>query len=104
MRRNSGFSHVPEMYSDPDAAVGFTLAEAHLEPAAPGSVEAALTDAGLADRIASTNLRDAPRDNQGEPLLNGIRFQSSHPSTPVPEAFDAVLAVPTVARDRTVRF
>ncbi|GLX01732.1 hypothetical protein Misp02_58180 [Microtetraspora sp. NBRC 16547] len=96
--------HVPEMYPDPDAAVGFTLAEAHLEPAAPGSVEAALTDAGLADRITLTNLRHAPRDTQGAPLLNGIRFQSSHLSTPVPEAFDAVLAVPTVTRDRTVRF
>ncbi|MFF9403435.1 erythromycin esterase family protein [Streptomyces sp. NPDC014744] len=96
--------HVPEMHADPEAAVGFTLAEAHLEPAAPGSVEAALTDAGLADRITLTDLRHAPRDEQGAPLLNGIRFQSSHLSTPVPEAFDAVLAVPTVTRDRTVRF
>jgi len=96
--------HVPEMYPDPDAAVGFTLAEAQLGPAAPGSVEAALTDAGLADRITLTDLRHAPRDTQGAPLLNGIRFQSSHLSTPVPEAFDAVLAVPTVTRDRTVRF
>ncbi|GHF53623.1 MULTISPECIES: hypothetical protein [Streptomyces] len=61
-------------------------------------------DAGLADRIALTDLRHAPRDEQGVPLLNGIRFQSSHLSTPVPEAFDAVLAVPTVTRDRTVRF
>ncbi|GGV95983.1 hypothetical protein GCM10015535_64670 [Streptomyces gelaticus] len=93
---------MPEMHPDPDAAVG--LAEAHLEPAAPSSVEAALTDAGLADRITLTNLRHAPRDTQGAPLLDGVRFQSSHPSTPVPEAFDAVLAVPTVTRDRTVRF
>ncbi|MFF9321513.1 erythromycin esterase family protein [Streptomyces sp. NPDC014735] len=96
--------HVPEMHPDPEAAVGFTLAEAHLEPAVPGSVEAALTDAGLADRITLTDLRHAPCDEQGAPLLNGIRFQSSHLSTPVPEAFDAVLAVPTVTRDRTVRF
>ncbi|ARF56575.1 erythromycin esterase family protein [Streptomyces gilvosporeus] len=96
--------HVPEMYPDPSAAVGFTVAEAGLEPAEPGSVEAALADAGLADRITLTDLRHAPRDAQGAPLLNGIRFQSSHLSTPVPEAFDAVLAVPTVTRDRTVRF
>ncbi|MFJ9855037.1 erythromycin esterase family protein [Streptomyces sp. NPDC101150] len=97
-------SHVPEMYPDQSAAVGFTLAEASLGPAEPGSVEAALTDAGLADRITLTDLRHAPRDEQGAPLLNGIRFQSSHLSTPVPEAFDAVLAVPTVTRDRTVHF
>ncbi|MFI0716394.1 erythromycin esterase family protein [Streptomyces inhibens] len=96
--------HVPEMYPDQSAAVGFTLAEAHLEPAEPGSIEAALTDAGLADRITLTDLRHTPRDAQGAPLLNGIRFQSSHLSTPVPEAFDAVFAVPTVTRDRTVRF
>ncbi len=96
--------HVPEMYPDQSAAVGFTLAEAHLQPAEPGSVEAALTDAGLADRITLTDLRDAPRDTQGAPLLNSIRSQSSALSTPVPEAFDALLAVPTVTRDRTVRF
>ncbi|WP_244943649.1 erythromycin esterase family protein [Streptomyces inhibens] len=96
--------HVPEMYPDQSAAVGFTLTEAHLEPAEPGGVEAALTDAGLADRITLTDLRHTPRDAQGAPLLNGIRFQSSHLSTPVPEAFDAVIAVPTVTRDRTVRF
>lgn len=34
----------------------------------------------------------------------GIRSQSSMLSTPVPAAFDAVLAVPTVTRHRTVRF
>lgn len=96
--------HVPETYPDQSAAVGFTLAEAHLDPAEPGGVEAALTDAGLADRITLTDLRHTPRDAQGAPLLNGIRFQYSHLSTPVPEAFDAVIAVPTVTRDRTVRF
>ncbi|MFC9219269.1 erythromycin esterase family protein [Streptomyces hygroscopicus] len=96
--------HVPEMYPDQSAAVGFTLAEARLRPAEPGSVEAALTDAGLADRITLTNLRHAPRDAQGAPLLNNIRSQSSVLSTPVSEAFDAVLAVPTVTRDRTVHF
>ncbi|WP_411143401.1 erythromycin esterase family protein [Streptomyces sp. x-80] len=96
--------HVPEMYPDQSAAVGFTLAEADLEPAGPGSVEAALTDAGLADRITLTDLRHAPRDAQGVPLLNAIRSQSSTLSTQVPAAFDAVLAVPTVTRDRTVPF
>ncbi|AXE76476.1 erythromycin esterase family protein [Streptomyces atratus] len=96
--------HVPEMYPDASATVGFTLADSPLQPAEPGSVEAALTDAGLTDRITLTDLRHAPRDAQGAPLLNGIRSQSSLLSTPVPEAFDAVLAVPTVTRDHTVHF
>ncbi|MFI5522247.1 erythromycin esterase family protein [Streptomyces platensis] len=96
--------HVPEMYPDRSAAVGFTLADARLEPAGPGSVEGALTDAGLAGRITLTDLRHTPRDAQGAPLLHSIRSQSSSLSTPVPDAFDAVIAVPTVTRDRTVRF
>lgn len=96
--------HVPEMYPDQSAAVGFTLADARLEPGEPGSVEGALTDAGFADRITLTDLRHSPRDAQGAPLLHSIRSQSSSLSTPVPEAFDAVIAVPTVTRDRTVRF
>jgi len=96
--------HVPEMYPDQSAPVGFTLAEADLPAAEPGSVEAALSDAGIADRITLTDLRHAPRDAQGAPLLDKIRSQSAVLSTPVPDAFDAVLAVPTVTRDRTVPF
>ncbi|MEU8681711.1 erythromycin esterase family protein [Streptomyces sp. NPDC048611] len=95
---------VPEMHLDANAAVGFTVAEAHLPPPEPGSVEAALTDAGLADRITLTDLRQAPRDAQGAPLPLAIRSQSSTVHTPVSVAFDAVLSVPTVTRDRTVRF
>lgn len=96
--------HVPEMYPDESARVGFTLADAQLEPAEFGSVEAALIDAGLGDGITLTDLRRSPRDVHGVPLLNRIRSQSSSLCAPIPEAFDAVLAVPTVTRDRTVRF
>ncbi|MFG2861708.1 erythromycin esterase family protein [Streptomyces sioyaensis] len=96
--------HVPEMYPDESAKVGFTLADAQLEPAEFGSVEAALIDAGLGDGITLTDLRRSPRDAHGVPLLNRIRSQSSSLCAPIPEAFDAVLAVPTVTRDRTVRF
>ncbi|MFG2139775.1 erythromycin esterase family protein [Streptomyces sp. NPDC048650] len=96
--------HVPEMYPDQAAKVGFTLEDARLEPPGPGSVEAALIDAGLGDRTTLTDLRRSPRDAHGEPLLNGIRAQSASVSTPVPLAFDAVLTVPTVTRDASVHF
>ncbi|MFF8785192.1 hypothetical protein [Streptomyces sp. NPDC015125] len=59
------------MNPDQSAAVGFTLTEAHLEPAEPGGVESALTDAGFADRITLTDLRHAPRDAQGHHCSTG---------------------------------
>ncbi|GGU73010.1 succinoglycan biosynthesis [Streptomyces albospinus] len=96
--------HVPEMYPDEASRVGFTLGDAPLEPAESGSVEAALAEAGLADQITLTDLRASPRDGQGRPHLNRIRTQSVSVTTPIPTAFDAVLAVPTVTRDGSVRF
>ncbi|MEV7466812.1 erythromycin esterase family protein [Streptomyces kronopolitis] len=96
--------HVPEMYPDDSTAAGFTLAEARLGPPEPGGVEAALIDAGLGDGITLTDLRRSPRDAQGVPLLDRIRMQSSVQRVRIPAAFDAVLAVPSVTRDRSVRF
>ncbi|MER6948243.1 erythromycin esterase family protein [Nonomuraea sp. NPDC000554] len=96
--------HVPDMLPDPGAEAGFTLAEVDLQPPVPGSVEAALADAGLGATITLTDVRPSPRDAQGAPLLNRIRTQSAELNTVIPSAFDAVLAVPTVTRDRTVRF
>ncbi|MFE3653057.1 erythromycin esterase family protein [Streptomyces sp. NPDC059152] len=96
--------HVPEMVPDERSRVGFTVADTPLAAPAPGSVEAALIDAGLGDRISLTDLRHPPRDDDGTPLPNGIRSQSTTLATPVPAAFDAVLAVPTVTRDASVRF
>ncbi|WP_405821807.1 erythromycin esterase family protein [Streptomyces sp. NBC_00838] len=96
--------HVPEMYPDPASAVGFTLADARLEAPVPGSVEAALVDAGLGGRITLTGLGRSPRDAAGAPLLNRIRSQSATVSAPLPLAFDAVLSVPTVTRVASVPF
>lgn len=42
--------------------------------------------------------------DEGAPLLHRIRMQSSVQRVPLPAAFDAVLAVPAVTRDRSVRF
>ncbi|WP_329034386.1 erythromycin esterase family protein [Streptomyces sp. NBC_01725] len=96
--------HVPEMYPDPARAVGFTLADASLDAPVPGSVEAALIDAGLGGRITLTGLGQSPRDAAGEPLLNRIRSQSATVSASLPLAFDAVLSVPTVTRVASVPF
>ncbi|MFF2809096.1 erythromycin esterase family protein [Streptomyces sp. NPDC058000] len=96
--------HVPEMVLDARSSVGFTVADTPLAAPEPGSVEAALIDAGLGDRITLTDLRRPPRDADGTPLPNGIRSQSATLPTSVPTAFDAVLAVPTVTRDASVRF
>ncbi|WP_275461098.1 hypothetical protein [Streptomyces noursei] len=58
----------------------------------------------MPDRITLTDLRRPPRDTDGEPLPNRIRSQSATLANPVPAAFDAVLATPTVTRDPSVPF
>jgi erythromycin esterase len=89
--------HVPEMRPDAAAPVGFTLQDVNLPGLPPGSIEAALLDAGLRDRAILTDLRPAPG------TLTSIRTQSALMHTPLGEAFDAVLSVPTVTRDPSVR-
>ncbi|WP_274911662.1 erythromycin esterase family protein [Streptomyces sp. WZ-12] len=96
--------HVPEMLPDAHSPVGFTLADTPLAPPEPGSVEGALLDAGLGERTTLTDLRRSPRGADGTPLLDRIRTQSASVVTRVPAAIDAVLSVPTVTRDPSVRF
>ena len=105
--------HVPEMSVDTDgteagtdsgSGVGFTLVDTRLADPGSGSVEAALGAAGLGDEATLTDLRRSPADAQGQPLLRRIRTQSAVQSLSVPDAFDAVLSVPTVTRDGAVPF
>ncbi|RAJ69987.1 erythromycin esterase [Streptomyces sp. Amel2xB2] len=105
--------HVPEMSVDTDgteagtdsgSGVGFTLVDTRLADPGSGSVEAALGAAGLGDEATLTDLRRSPAHAQGQPLLRRIRTQSAVQSLSVPEAFDAVLSVPTVTRDGAVPF
>ncbi|MFJ5676509.1 erythromycin esterase family protein [Streptomyces sp. NPDC093097] len=96
--------HIPEMCLDEHSPVGFTVRDTPLASPEPGSVEAALLDAGLGDRITLTDLRRSPRDTAGTPLLNRIRAQSAVVTTAIPAAFDAVLSVPEVTRDSSVPF
>ncbi len=82
--------HVAEMHPTEEAEAGFTVTEERLDAPEPGSVEAAVIDAGYGTDISLTNLRNAPSEG-----LDRIRAQSSSLPTPVPQAFDAVLTSPT---------
>ena len=93
---------VPEMFPDETVPLGFTLSEVDLPDPQPGSVESGLVDAGLGDRATLTDLRQAPTAADGSPLLTDIRTQSATTRTPLPGAFDAVIATPTATKDRTV--
>ncbi|MFF5258784.1 erythromycin esterase family protein [Actinomadura viridis] len=86
--------HVPEMHLDETTEAGFTVIDETLAPPSPGSIEAALIDAGFQDAITLTDLRPVPPE--GPRPLDRIRTQSADIELPVREAFDAVLSVPTV--------
>ncbi|MGW0072748.1 hypothetical protein ACWDUI_35465 [Streptosporangium sandarakinum] len=60
--------HTVEMYPDPDAALGFTIAGTALAPPEPGSVEAAALDAGIG--LALVDLRRARHSE--DPARPGI--------------------------------
>ncbi|MFB6566515.1 erythromycin esterase family protein [Streptomyces noursei] len=89
--------HTADMPRDENARFGFTIDATPLEPAEPGSIEAAFTDAGLGLSIA--DLRQARPRSPGRtdlpPGPDRIRIQSAYLHTPVVEAFDAVLHTPT---------
>ncbi|GGY13842.1 TraB/GumN family protein [Streptomyces xanthochromogenes] len=79
-------------------AFGFTIRATALEPAEPGSIEAAFADAELGLSLADLHQvrpRAAHSDNDPAPDPARIRIQSAYLHTPVLEAFDAVLHVPT---------
>jgi erythromycin esterase len=81
----------------PDADVdpyGFRVEDAPLEPPAPGSIEAALAGAGL----GLAELRPARGGTAGP---DRMRLDTGYLSTPVADAFDAIVHVPetTVAAD-----
>jgi erythromycin esterase len=95
---------VPEMDTDGSGEVGFSIVETPLAPPGPGSDEGALVDAGLGSGITLTDLRGAPRAADGSVLPGSVRSQSAEMVTPVPEAFDAVLTVPTATTHFTTAF
>lgn len=92
--------HTAEMRLDESVPVGFTVGDVPLAPPEPGSVEAAITAAGLARGHSLIDLRKAPRPGQDDgETIDRIRSQSAYMHTPVHDAFDAVLTIPTVTVD-----
>lgn len=90
---------VPEMdVAAADTSVGFTVADAKLDPPAAGSVEAELVLANLGDAITFTDVRGLPY-----PVAH-IRGQSAITDAPMPAAFDGVLSTPTATTDPTLPF
>lgn len=97
-------ARVPDMEPDGSADTGFRLVDTAMGPPGAGSPEAALHDAGLADRVALADLRGSPRGQDGKPLLDRMRAQGQELPIPVPDAFDGVLCAPTATTRFTASF
>ncbi|WP_116215449.1 erythromycin esterase family protein [Streptomyces olivoreticuli] len=89
--------HTAEMHLDEAARFGFTVENRPLDTPEPGSVEAAFDAAGTG--LGVVGLRTAPRPPSGGP--DRTRLQGAYLHTPVLDAFDGMLHVPssTVAED-----
>jgi erythromycin esterase len=89
--------HTPEMRRDENARFGFTIDDTPLEPPEPGSIEAAFAEAGLGPGIGDLRRarRQAPGGADQTPGPDRIRMQSTYLHTPVADAFDAILGIPT---------
>lgn len=97
---------VPEMTPDDSHDVGFSVANTPLGPPSDGSIERALVDAGLGGRASYTDLRTLRSADwtAGDWELNRIRAQSMELSLPLPDAFDAVLSVPSATPEVITTF
>jgi erythromycin esterase len=89
--------HIPDMRLDESTEVGFTVADTALGPPAQGSFEAAWLDAGVGLGLA--DLRRARREVPNWQDVDRIRTQSAYMITPVLDAFDGVLTVPTATME-----
>ncbi|MFG2766280.1 erythromycin esterase family protein [Streptomyces rubiginosohelvolus] len=87
-----------DMPRDENTPFGFTIDATALEPAEPGSIEAAFADAELGLSIADLH-QARPQEAHGDadlsPGPDRIRIQSAYLHTPILEAFDAILHTPT---------
>ncbi|MEU8305717.1 erythromycin esterase family protein [Actinomadura sp. NPDC048955] len=85
--------HTADMRPDENARFGFAVDATALQPPEPGSVEAAFAEAGLGLSIA--DLGQIRAQESGGPGPDRIRIQSAYLETPVLDAFDAVISIPT---------
>jgi erythromycin esterase len=95
---SSAADQTAEMYLDETAPVGFTVKRTPLGAPEPGSVEAAVKDAGLDQHATLIDFRGL-RHPSVDVRFERIRTQSTNMLTEVPAAFDGVLVVPTVTID-----
>ncbi|GAA3197721.1 erythromycin esterase family protein [Nonomuraea roseoviolacea] len=82
-----------DMRPDEKARFGFAIDDTPLQPPERGSVEAAFAEAGLGLSVAG--LRPARQEAGAAAGPDRIRIQSAYVHTPVLDAFDGVLNVPT---------
>ncbi|MGK5548793.1 erythromycin esterase family protein [Streptomyces sp. URMC 127] len=81
-----------EMPLDESAPFGFTVDDTELEPPERGSIEAAFAEALPAGATGLAGLRRAPK---GDGSPDRTRLQASYLHTPVADAFDGMLCVPS---------
>ncbi|QLE75069.1 erythromycin esterase family protein [Streptomyces rectiverticillatus] len=81
-----------EMRLEESARFGFTVDDTVLEAPEQGSIEAAFAEAVPARAIGLAGLRSAPR---GDGMPDRTRIQSAYVHTPVADAFDGMLCVPS---------
>ncbi|NSC25654.1 erythromycin esterase family protein [Streptomyces albus subsp. chlorinus] len=89
--------HTADMPRDENTPFGFTIEATALEPAEPGSIEAAFADAQLGLSIAGLHparTQAAQADAGLAPGPDRIRIQSAYLHTPILDAFDAILYTP----------
>lgn len=94
----SGAGRTAALYNDETAPYGFTVRDTALQPPEPGSIEAVFAAAGRG--LSLVNLHQAPRprptgQGHAQALPDRIRMDSKYLHTPVLDAFDGVIHVPT---------
>ncbi|MEH6378239.1 erythromycin esterase family protein [Streptomyces sp. KLMMK] len=81
-----------EMRLEESARFGFTVDDTVLGAPEPGSIEAAFAGAVPAGAVGLAGLRSAPR---GDAMPDRTRIQSAYVHTPVADAFDGMLCLPS---------
>lgn len=95
---------VPEMVPDSANGAGFRIENTPAAKPTPNSIEHALASADLHRTCTMTDLRPWSQDSDTARQLTSIRTQSSTMSTNLAQAFDAIIALPSISQDPTVSF
>lgn len=93
--------HTSEMELDPQTEVGFRVVDAPIEAPEDGSVEAALIEAGLGDRITFCRLDKAA---EAGIKFDRVRSQAGYLTGDIPAAYDGLLNIPRITVDTKLGF